>query len=131
MFLRTLLLTVLISVACAAPGAAQFFSDDFDDGVISAAYWSSIGVNTESGGYLNLNRGTANQEDFIETVDTFDGNWGVEFDMRLNQIGLGDRFHGVSIVGANGQGITFGYSLSGQLFLGVHDDATGRGSTMA
>ena len=97
------------------------FVDDFDDGVIDPGLWEHGGAITESGGYLNLDR----QEpgDYIRTVSTYGGDWNVEMNIRLNYILWNDMFHGVSFTndtGAYGEGMSFGYSQYGKLYLAYH-----------
>ncbi len=113
----------LASILCAgflgiAHGENDWFSDDFEDGIIDPQHWSSSGDITESGGFLNLDR--EDPDDWIETVSDFSGDWVVELDIRLNYIVWNDMFHGIAIGPENtpwAVGISFGYSMYGKLYL--------------
>jgi hypothetical protein len=113
----------LASILCAAflgaaHGQNDWFSDDFEDGIIDPLHWSASGDITESGGFLNLDR--EDPDDWVETVSTYNGDWVLELDIRLNYIVWNDMFHGIAIGPVNGSsavGISFGYSMYGKLYM--------------
>jgi hypothetical protein len=120
--MRTMLLALVLVVAVAGIAAADdWFADDFNDGAIDPGHWVYGGAITESAGYLNLDR--EDPGDYIQTVSTYSGDFVVDVDIRLDVIRWNDMFHGISITddtGTWGAGVSFGYSMYGKLYLGVH-----------
>jgi hypothetical protein len=102
------------------------FTDTFDGSEIDPIRWTHGGMLTVSGGNLNVSRETP--ADFIESVDTFSGNWTINMDVKLNSIHWNDMFHGIKIANADGDGISFGFSMYDKVFLGIHE-GTGSSST--
>ncbi|NOQ21180.1 MAG: hypothetical protein GQ565_00840 [Candidatus Aegiribacteria sp.] len=119
MVMRILLALILCaSFAGVAIGQDNWFSDDFEDGIIDPQYWDVNGDITESGGFLNLDR--EDPADWVKTVSDYSGDWVIEVDIRLNYIVLNDMLHGIAIGPENGPssvGIIFGYSMYGKLFI--------------
>ena len=118
---------MMLSVVVAGTSNAQdWFSDDFEDGVIDPAHWSSSGDIYESGGYLVLLR--EDPDDWVETISSYSGDWIIEMDMRLEYIVWNDMFHGIAVGPENGPfavGISFGYSQYGKLYMAQRDGSGG------
>jgi hypothetical protein len=120
--MRALLLIVPLAIAASDAVAQDWFTDDFNDGVIDGTHWDQAGNVTESGGFLNLDRD--DPDDYVRTDSTYAGNYVVELDIRLASIHWNDMFHGIAITddaGVWGGGVSFGYSRYGKLYLAVHD----------
>jgi len=121
------LVPVLVLVMVAPAPAEDWFSDDFNDGIIDASHWQSAGDITESGGTMNLDRDDPG--DYLRTISTYAGDYIIDLDIRLNVVHWNDMFHGIAILdgtGSVGAGISFGFSRYGKLYLAVHrSDGTG------
>ncbi len=123
------ILVVLAIAGCsgddgvATPTPFPAFTDDFGDGKIDAAIWSYGGQVSEQGGYIRLRRQTP--ADFLETRNTYSGNWKVTMTVRLSTIHWNDMFHGISLRDRDGMGVSFGFSRYGKLFMAQHDGAGG------
>ncbi|MBN1433286.1 hypothetical protein JW921_00900 [Candidatus Fermentibacterales bacterium] len=116
----------MLLVGAGLSEAQDWFSDDFEDGVIDPAHWSAAGDITESGGFLNLLR--EDPDDWIQTVSTYGGDYVIEMDVRLDYIVWNDMFHGIAIGPENGPfglGVSFGYSMYGKLYMAQRNGSGG------
>ena len=102
-----------------AAAAQDWFSDDFNSGVLDPLHWRWGGAITESNGVLNLLR--QSPADSIATVSSYGGDYQVLLDSRLDYIVWNDMFHGIALMNSHGAGISFGYSQYGKLYLAVSD----------
>jgi hypothetical protein len=110
-----------------APHPFAAFSDAFDGSAIDSTHWSYGGNVTVGGGVLTLNREFT--DDYVESRNTYSGDWIVTLDIRLDSIGWNDMFHGISIRDAGGQGVSLGFSEYGKLYMAQHDSVQGGFST--
>jgi hypothetical protein len=119
--MRTLrFLLVAGAVLLAGQAVAQdWFTDDFNDGVIDPSHWRWGGAITESNGNLLVLR--QSPADSIATISQYGGNYRIELDSRLDGIVWNDMFHGIAVMNRVGAGISFGYSMYGKLYLAVSD----------
>ncbi|RKZ06493.1 hypothetical protein DRQ53_04645 [bacterium] len=97
--------------------------DSFDDGSIDTSLWESGGSVTEAGGMLQIRRDGI--DDYIQSTGTYSGNWTITLEIRLNSITWHDMFHGISLRGDDGAGMSFGFSQYGKLYQGVHRGTSG------
>jgi hypothetical protein len=105
-----------------APEPFAAFDDTFDDGVIDATHWRFGGDVTEANGSLVVSREFT--DDYIETAQTFSGDWIIELDVQLDAIVWNDMFHGISIRNAAGDGVSLGFSMYDRIYLGRHDSTS-------
>jgi hypothetical protein len=117
---------MLLVLLAGVSNGQDWFSDDFEDGVIDPAHWSNSGDIYESGGYLVLLR--EDPDDWVETTGSYSGDWIIEMDIRLDYIVWNDMFHGIAIGPENSPfavGISFGYSQYGKLYLAQRNGSGG------